>query len=46
MYEAHSGQWRIPAMSRQPPAQQAKSKKRSGSQKAEQQAKELPEGPN
>ena len=29
-YEAHSGQWGIPAMSRQPPAQQAKSKKRSG----------------
>ena len=32
MYEAHNGQWRIPAMSRQLPAQQAKSKKRSGSQ--------------
>ena len=31
-YEAHNRQWRIPAMSRQPPAQQAKSKKRSGSQ--------------
>ena len=35
MYEAHSGQWGIPAMSRQPPAQQAKSKKLRAQLRAE-----------